>query len=109
MVLNEKGILKEFDLVVYNQDIVAVIGGMEDTVNRYYKPTDEKFNWIAAPDEGHPMATYDVINKKTGVICYMIWCSNPELFRGSYLCHETGHATLELFKYIGAHVDYDDQ
>lgn len=109
MILNERGIIKQFGLVVYSQDIVAVIGDMEEYVNKYYKPKDDKYIKFAAPDEGYPMATYDAIEKKTGVICYMIWCPDVEQFKGSYLCHECGHVTLELFKYIGAHVDYDDQ
>ena len=109
MVLNEKGIIKQFSLVVYNQGILAVIGDMEEQVNKLYKPKDTKYNWIAAPDEGHLMAAYDVIEKKTGIICYMIWCKDVEQFRGSYLCHECGHAALELFHYIGAKANYDDQ
>lgn len=109
MILNEKGIIRQFPLVVYNQDILAVIGDMEEKVNEYYKPKDEKFNWIAAPDEGHPMAAYDVIEKKTGTICYMVWCADAEQFKGSYLCHECGHAALELFHYIGAKANYADQ
>ena len=109
MVLTEKGIVRQFSLVVYNQDFVAVIGDMEDSVNRIYKPRDSKYNWLGAPDPEHPMGTYEVIERKTGAVCYMIWCLNPEDFKGSYVCHETGHVVLTLFKYIGATPNVDDQ
>ena len=109
MVLNEKGIVRQFSLVVYNQDFVAVIGDMEEAVNKLYKPKDEKYNWLGAPELHNPMVTYEVIEKKTGIICYMIWCPRPEDFRGSYVTHEACHVALTLFKYIGATPNVDDQ
>lgn len=110
MVLKDKGIIQEFDLVVYPIGVVLVIGILTEEVNRLYKPYDEKYNWIAPSEcEDTPMSTYLVRNKKTGNCCCLIWAYNPEEFRGSYLCHEAGHAAQEIFKYIGAKADFNNQ
>ncbi len=108
MVLNEKGILKEFDLVIYPVGVVIAIGDMEKEINRFYKPFDNSYNHIGLPGE-HPAATYRVKKKNTGDNYCLIWLHKTDEVRGSYLCHECGHVTLEIFDYIGAHIDYNDQ
>ena len=45
MVLNEKGIIKEFELVIYPLHFVAVIGDVdEEELNKEYAPNYEKAN-----------------------------------------------------------------
>jgi len=110
MILNEKGILKEFGLVIYPVMLVIAIGDLEKEINRFYKPYDEQYNYIAPlKSSGAAASTYQVRNKKTNDLAYLIWIPKTEEVRGSYLCHESGHVTLEIFKYVGAHVNYDDQ
>lgn len=108
MILNEKGILQEFDLVVYPVQLAIAIGPLEQEINKIYRPSDEKYNHIGFPGEC-PAATYRVVNKKTKDEVCLVWIPNPDEVRGSYMCHEAGHVTLEIFSYVGAHVDYDDQ
>ena len=108
MILNERGILQQFDLVIYPVMLVIAIGDLEKEINRFYKPYDEQYNHIAFPGN-NPAATYQVRNKKTNDAACLIWIPKTEEVRGSYLAHEAGHVTLEVFKYVGAHVDYDDQ
>lgn len=108
MVLNEKGIIKEFDLVIYPVRLIIAVGDLEKEINRLYKPYDERYNHIGLPGD-NPAATYQVISKKTNDCCCLIWIPDTNSVKGSYLCHEAGHVTLEVFKYVGAHVDYDDQ
>ena len=109
MVLNEKGILKQFSLVVYPIDLVVVIGDMEDEVNKRYVPRDKQYDWLSPPPEGIAEAVYNVREKKTGLYCLLIWIPKVEDCKGYYICHESGHLALEIFKYIGAYIDYDDQ
>lgn len=109
MILNEKGILKDFDLVIYPVQLVLAIGQFEEEINRLYKPYDEGYNYIAPPKSSSAAATYQVRNKKTNDPACLIWIPKTEEVRGSYLCHESGHVALEIFKYVGAHVNYDDQ
>ena len=108
MILNEKGILKEFDLVIYPVQLVFALGDFEKEINQRYKPYDEHFNYIGFP-KNNPAATFNIKVKKTGDVACMIWIPKTDDVRGSYLCHEAGHVALEIFKYIGAHIDYDDQ
>ena len=108
MILNERGILQQFDLVIYPVMLVIAIGDLEKEINRFYKPYDEQYNHIAFPGN-NPAATYQVRNKKTNDAACLIWIPKTDDVRGSYLAHEAGHVTLEVFKYVGAHVDYDDQ
>ena len=108
MILNEKGILQQFDLVIYPVQLVIAIGDLEKEINRFYKPYDDKYNHIGFP-KNSAATTYQVKNKKTNDSACLIWIPKTEEVRGSYLCHESGHVTLEIFQYVGAHVDYDDQ
>ena len=109
MILNEKGILKEFELVVYPLPFVAVIGDLEKEVNDAYAPVDEGYTAIGKPGEGYGATTYHVRNKETSQLCCLVWVPNMEECKGSNFAHEAGHVTLEVFKYIGAHIDYEDQ
>ena len=108
MILNEKGILQQFDLVIYPVQLVIAIGNFEKEINRYYKPYDEKYNHIGFPGE-NPAATYRVRNRKTNDSVCLIWIPKTDEVRGSYISHEASHVALEIFKYVGAYVDYDDQ
>ena len=108
MILNEKGILKEFDLVIYPVQLVIAIGDLEKEINRFYRPYHEQYNYINFPGD-NPATTYQVRNKKTNDVACLIWIPKIDEVRGSYLAHEAGHVTFEVFKYVGAHVDYDNQ
>lgn len=109
MVLNEKGIIRQFDIVVYPVKIVIVIGDLEDNVNKLYEPKDKKFNWLAPPSADVAEAVYTVVERKTGYYCLMVWIRKEEDCSGSFFCHECGHISLEIFKYVNAHIEYDNQ
>ena len=109
MVLNEKGILKQFSLVVYPIDLVVAIGDVEDKINEYYIPRDKEYNYLAPPPEDVPEAIFMIEEKSTGAYCLLVWIPKIDDCKGSYFCHESGHLAMEIFKYIGAHIDYDDQ
>ena len=109
MVLNEKGILRQFSLVVYPIDLVVAIGDMEDEINKRYIPRDKQYDWLSPPPEEVAEAVYNVEEKETGLYCLMIWIPKIDDCKSSYFCHESGHLAIEIFKYIGAHIDYDDQ
>lgn len=109
MILNEKGILRQSDLVVYPIKLVVVIGDMEEEVNKYYMPRDKHYNWIGAPKEGVGAAVSLVEKKKDGKYGLMVWFSMFNDCTGSNLCHECGHLSLEIFRYIGAKINYEDQ
>ena len=108
MILNEKGILQKFDLVIYPVGIIIAIGDMEKEINKLYKPYDSNYNYLGLPGN-NPAATYRVKEKKTGDNYCMIWIPKTDNVRGSYLCHECCHAALEVFQYVGADVDFENQ
>ena len=109
MVLNEKGIIKQFSLVVYPIDIVVVIGDMEKDVNDLYAPNDEDCNWISAPPLSVGVRQYNVHTKASMQLCILLWSPTIENCEGHYICHDSGHAALELFNHIGATVDFENQ
>ena len=109
MILNEKGIVKEFELVIYPIHFVAVIGEVdEDEINKAYAPNNEMANWIGCPQEGAAASTYCVHRKDDNQQCVMIWIPKLENCTGSYMAHESGHAALEIFKYIGATINPEE-
>ena len=65
MVLNEKGILRQFSLVVYPIDLVVAIGDMEDEINKRYIPRDKQYDWLSPPPEEVAEAVYNVEEKET--------------------------------------------
>lgn len=109
MILNEKGNIKQFNLVIYPVDFVVVIGELEEEVNKLYKAygDDEGKVWIAAPTKTG--ATYRVVERETGVPCIMVWVKKKEEFTSSIVAHECGHAALELWLFIGSEVALDNQ
>ena len=109
MVLHKDGILKRFSLVVYPIDIVVAIGDVEEEVNNHFAPNDEDANWIEGPKPPSAAKTYNIHGNEDGMECIMIWLPDKESCTGSYFCHEVGHAALEVFKYIEALVDYENQ
>lgn len=107
MTLNSKGILQEFDLVIYPVSLVVAIGDMEKEINAKYKPYEEEYNYLSHTD--NPAATYHIRDKKTNDCACMVWFPKIEEVLVSYMAHEAGHVAMEIFKYIGARVNYDDQ
>lgn len=107
MTLNSKGILQEFDLVIYPVNLVVAIGDMEKEINANYKPWEEEYNYIG--NYNCPASTYRVRNKKTNDHACLIWIPNIEDVRASYMAHEAGHVALEIFKYVGAKANLEDQ
>lgn len=108
MVLNEKGILRRFSLVIYPVDFVVAIGEVEEEVNKHFLPNNEKTNWIGQPIEGNAGSTYCIHDKKSNQLCVMVWVRNLDECRGSVFAHECGHATLEIFNYIGATINPEE-
>ena len=107
MVLNEKGNIKQFNLVIYPVDFVVVIGDFEKEVNEIYTPFQEEYNHIAPPTSTG--STYRVKEKKTGIACTLVWIKSKEEFTSSIVAHECGHAAMDIFDYIGTQPNPDDQ
>ena len=109
MVLNEKGILQQFGLVIYPVDFVVVIGDMEKKVNELYQPYEEEYAnaYIAAPTSTG--TTYRTKERATGIPCILIWISKKEEFTTSIVSHECTHAALEIWQYIGSEVSLTNQ
>ena len=109
MVLNEKGIIKEFELVIYPLHFVAVIGDVdEEELNKEYAPNYEKANWLGRPTGSTAASTYCVHRKDDMQECVMIWIPSLDNCTGSYMAHEAGHATLEIFNYIHATINPEE-
>lgn len=109
MVLNQKGIIKQFNLVVYPVDFVIAIGDVKKELEEVYKPADEKYVGFGVPTEENPGKTFEAVEKDTGTPCSLIWIKDLDSCRGSYLCHEAGHSALDIFSFIGAEVDTTNQ
>jgi len=109
MVLNQKGILKQFNLVIYPVDFVVAIGDVKKEVDELYKPADEQYVGFGVPTEENPGKTFEAIEKATETPCSLIWIKDLESCRGSYLCHEVGHSAMDIFGFIGAKVDIANQ
>ena len=109
MVLTEKGIIKQFCLVVYPVDFVIVIGAVKKELEELYKPADEKYVGFGEPTEENPGRTFEAVEKSSGVPCSLIWIKDLDSCRGSYFCHEVGHAAMDIFGFIGAKPDVENQ
>ena len=109
MVINNKGAIQQFNIVLYPIDFVVVIGPLEKDVNKLYRPYEEKWKdaYIAPPKLTG--CTYRVKERATDIPCVMVWIGKKEEFTGSIVTHECNHAALEIFEYIGAKVNFDDQ
>ena len=107
MIQNKKGILQQFGLVIYPIDFVVVIGDMVKEVNENYKPYDEKYNYIAAPDSTG--TTYNVKSRKDDIPCIMVWIGKKEEFTTSIVSHECCHAAMEIWKYIHSDISLENQ
>lgn len=109
MVLNEKGNLKQFNIVIYPVDFVVAIGELEDEVNKYYRPYEEEYADAHIAPPRTTGCTYRVKERETDIPCVLVWFRSIEEFTGSIVTHEVNHAALEIFQYIGAKVNFDDQ
>ena len=109
MVLNEKGIIKQFNLVVYPVDFVVAIGDVKEELEKIYKPADDKYVGFGNPSEEHPAKTFEAIEIETNVPCSLVWFKDLVSCRGSYFCHEVGHAAMDIFAFIGAEPDVENQ
>lgn len=107
--INKKGIIKQFNLVIYPVDFVVAIGDVKEELEKIYKPADEKYVGFGVPTDDNPGKTFEAIETKTDVPCTLVWIKDLESCRGSYICHEVGHAALDIFAFIGATVDTDNQ
>jgi hypothetical protein len=109
MILNEKGIIKHFDLVIYPVDFVVAIGDVKEELEKDYKPSDEQYVGFGKPTEENPCRTFEATEKETNVQCSLIWIKDLESCKGSYFCHECSHAAMDIFSYIGAKPDVENQ
>lgn len=109
MVLNEKGILQQFNLVIYPIDFVVVIGDMEDKVNALYQPYEEEYKDAHIAPPSSTGATYRVKERSTGEACVLIWIGKKEEFTTSIVAHECTHAALEIWCYIRSEVSLTNQ
>lgn len=107
--LSEKGIIRQFNLVIYPVDFVVAIGDVKEDLEKLYKPADDQYVGFGAPTEEHPGKTFEAVEIKTGIPCSLVWIKDLESCKGSYICHEVGHASLDIFAYIGAQVDNSNQ
>ena len=109
MTLNNKGIIKEFELVIYPINFIVVIGDMEEELNHGYAPNEESCNWISGPSEETAGRTYLIHDSDTNQMSVMVWIRNLDECKGSVFAHECSHAAMEIFNYIGATVDLENQ
>ena len=109
MVHNNKGIIKQFDLVIYPIDYVVVIGEMENEVNKNYYPYEEEYKNAHIAPPSKTGATYRVRERATDIPCVMIWIKEKENCTSSIIAHECGHAILELWSYIHSEVSLTNQ
>ena len=107
--INEKGIIKQYDVVVYPFYFVVAIGDVEKEINARYRPREEEFNWIAMPCGDNAACTFNIKSKKDGAFAVLVWYRSMDDFKGSTLTHECDHAALEIFYLTGAKVDYGNQ
>ena len=108
--VNEKGIIKEYDLVVYPPHYVVAIGDVEKEINSMYIPYDKDYNWISFPKSTSvDGGTYTIRNKKTNISSVMVWFKSLDDFNPETVTHECDHAALEIFSYTGAKVHFDNQ
>lgn len=107
MILNKKGILQQFGLVIYPVDYVVAIGELEEEVNKYYTPYENDYNYIAPPKSTG--ATYRVKERATGIPCIMIWIKDKMEFTTFIISHECCHAALEIWNYIASEVSLTNQ
>lgn len=108
-ILNEKGILRQFSLVIYPIDFVVAIGSVEDEVNNQYRPCNTDYVLINPPRFPSHAATYECYHKETHKKCLMIWFGSKLWCTYENVTHESAHAALELFKYIGSKASTEDQ
>ena len=109
MVLNEKGNLEQFGLVIYPVDFVVVIGDLEKEVNELYQPYEEVYKDAHIAFPSSTGATYRVKEKSTGIPCILVWIGKKEEFTSSIVAHECVHAALEIWSYIGSDVSLNNQ
>jgi hypothetical protein len=107
--LNEKGIIKEFGLVVYPMNFIVVIGHVEKELNNGYAPNENDKNWISGPSPGKACTTYLIHDSCTNQMSVMVWIRNLDECKSSIFAHECSHAAMEIFNYIGATVDLENQ
>lgn len=100
MIFKDKGIIEEHINQIYPNILVVAFGDLEQEVNKYYKPYDTDYNWIAKPREISNAATYQITNKKTLDNGLLVWFSSMDKYSTKTLCHESGHVALEMFAYI---------
>ena len=72
MILNEKGIIKQFNLVIYPVDFVVVIGEMEEEVNTLYQPYEKGYEDAHIAPPSSTGVTYRVRERETGISCILI-------------------------------------
>ena len=109
MVLNKRGNIKQFNLVVYPVDFTVVIGDLEEEVNKLYEPYEEEYKGAHIAPPNKTGATYRVRERKTGTPCVMIWIGKINEFTSSIVAHECGHAILEIWQYIQSEVSLTNQ
>lgn len=109
MVLNEKGNIKQFNLVIYPIDFVVVIGDFEEEVNKLYMPYEPEYAEAHIAPPRHTGCTYRVKERATEIPCVLIWIGKKYEFTASIVAHECTHAALELWQYIGSEVSLTNQ
>ena len=109
MLLNKKGIIKQFNLVVYPVDFVVAIGDVKQELEEMYRPCDEEYVGFGAPSEEYPGKTFEIVEKETNHPCSLIWMKDIEAAKGSYMCHEVGPVAMDIFAFIGAEPDVANQ
>ena len=109
MVLNEKGNIKQFNLVIYPVDFTVVIGDLEEEVNTLYMPYEEEYKDAHIASPKNTGATYRVKERETGIPSVLVWIKKKEEFTSSIVAHECTHAALEIWQYIGSDVSLDNQ
>lgn len=109
MIQEEKGIIKQFNLVIYPIDFVVVIGELEDEVNTLYQPYEKEYENAHIAPPSSTGATYRVRERETGIPCVLMWIGKTEEFTSSMAAHECCHASLEIWCFIKSEVSLTNQ
>ena len=101
--------IQQYDLVVYPVNFTVVVGDAVEEVNSRYMPFEEKYRECKIEAPRYSGCTYKLIEKSTNKVCVLIWFPSNKDFTADIATHECVHAALEIFEYIEANVQTEEQ
>ena len=101
----------EIELDIYNIDIIVAVGAQAfNRLNELYTQIDEEYERLEEPTALEPACTCERMKDSAGNAAILVWFQDAYvLHRASYSSHESSHAAMYVWKYIGAKVELDNQ